>query len=53
VADDPLEDPAVQEPASAIFSSCETSTWMAASFERHPRYALTTPSINKRKMKEG
>jgi Arc/MetJ-type ribon-helix-helix transcriptional regulator len=26
---------------------------MAASFDRHPRYALTTPSINKRKMKQG
>src|ERR1039458_6440480 len=26
---------------------------MAASFDCHPRYALTTPSINKRKMKQG
>jgi Arc/MetJ-type ribon-helix-helix transcriptional regulator len=40
-------------PASAISSSLEASTWAAASVDRRPPYALTTLSIDRRKMKQG
>ena len=45
-------------PAASVFADAptpvfENSTWAAASFcGRHPRYGVTAPPINKRKMKQ-